>query len=216
MNEKLLKTIIFTLAVIMIFLTVLLTFKKFIPSPSDTISYNGKTYVYLEYNMDIFCYDFNGNGGYFEVDEICPVEHDKWDAVYFNGDLFVVKDQVKEAIAYYADDNNYKWSFILDIDDSEVEIPISINKEELKYLYNMEDMKREETMLFSEIQKFGTIKKTSHDNFISAIICLAYYKDSWYWRTETIDISQAGDPEYVIPLPKSLNNKINRKIDDML
>ena len=50
--------------------------------------------------------------------------------------------------------------------------------------------------------------KTSKDKTISAIICLAYYNDSWYYRTEIIDINKEDDPEYIIKLPETLNKKI--------
>ena len=44
---------------------------------------------------------------------------------------------------------------------------------------------------------------------VSALITLAYYKNSWYWKTEIIDVTKENDPEYVIKLPNSLNNKIS-------
>lgn len=62
----------------------------------DTISYKGKTYIYLEYNMDIFYYDFNSNN-YYEEDIIHTINHKKWDLVYFNGDLFVYEKEAEEA-----------------------------------------------------------------------------------------------------------------------
>lgn len=178
---------------------------------SDTITYNGKTYIYLETNMDIFNYEFynNNNNNYYEVDEISEIPHDKWDMIYLNGDLFVYEKEVKEAIKYYKDDINYEWSVIIEEDEIENEFPITISTSELKYLYNMDNVKKEESMLFEEIEKFGTLKKTSKDKTISAIICLAYFNDYWYYRTETIDVNKENDPEYVIKLLESLNKKIN-------
>ena len=176
---------------------------------SDTITYNGKTYVYLETNMDIFNYEFNNyKNDYYEVDVISEIPHDKWDMIYLDGDLFVYEKQVKKAIEYYKDDNNYEWSIIIEEDEIENEFPILISDNELKYLYNMDKAKREETMLFEEIEKFGTIKKTSKDKTIYASICLAKFKDNWYYRTSTIDVTKENDPEYVIKLPESLNKKI--------
>lgn len=176
---------------------------------NDTITYNGKTYVYLETNMDVFNYEFNNyNNEYYEVDVISEIPHDKWDLIYFNGDLFINKKEAKKAIKYYKSDNNYEWSLIVEKDEIENEFPILISDNELKYLYNMDNVKREETMLFEEIKKFGTLKKTSKDKTIYASICLAKFKDYWYYRTGTIDINKENDPEYVIKLPESLNKKI--------
>ena len=53
----------------------------------------------------------------------------------------------------------------------------------------------------------GTLKKVSKDGFISAIICLANYNDSWYYRTE---IMNEKDEEYIIVLPETLNKKIDK------
>jgi len=202
------KKIILIILLVIVLVAVLVVRQIFFSDKYDnTILYNGKKYVYLECNMDIFNYEFNSNN-YYEEDMIHPVYHDKWDMIYFNGDLFVVNKQVKDDIKYYADDSNYEWSFVLDVEDSEVSFPISISKEELKYIYNMENVKRDETMLFDDIKAFASITKTSKDKTIYAIICLAYYKDSWYWRTEIIDDTKENDPEYVIKLPKSLNEKL--------
>lgn len=197
--------LIFIIVFVFILGNVLLFIKK--DSYVDTLLYKGKTYVYLEYNMDIFTYGFNNNE-YLEEDIIYPIQHDIWDIVYFNGDLFVLDTEVEEAIKYYGDDNNYEWSFILDVADYEKEFSVIISTGELKYIYDMDDMRKEEALLFDDIEKMGTLKKTSEDGFMSAIITLAYYKRQWYWRTETIDDTIDGYPEYVIKLPSTLNNKI--------
>ena len=190
---------------ILIFSVILIINRK--SAFNDTITYNGKTYVYLETNMDVFNYEFNSNN-YYEIEMIHEIPHDKWDMIYFDGDLFVYEKQVKKAIEYYKDDNNYEWSVIVEEDEIENEFPILVSETELKYLYNMDNKNKEETMLFEEIEKFGTLKKTSKDKTIYAIICLAYFKDFWYYRTGTIDITKKNDPEYVIKLPESLNKKI--------
>ena len=175
-----------------------------------TIKYNWKTYVYLETNMDVFNYEFyNNNNNYYEVDIISEIHHDKWDMIYLNGDLFVYEKEVKKEIEYYKDDNNYDWSVIIEQDEIENEFMISVSHNELKYLYNIDNVKKEESMLFEEIEKFGTLKKISKDKTMYAIICLAYFKDYWYYRTSIIDINKENDPEYVIKLPESLNKKIN-------
>lgn len=204
--------LMFVFLFILTFFIVLFILKNEQDKNRDTIKYNGKTYVYLEYNMDIFNYDFISND-YYEIDLIHPIEHDKWDMIYFNGDLFVVDDQVKKAINYYSNDKNYDWLFVLDVDDTEKEFPISIRRIDLKYIYKMDDMKKRNSLLFDEIEKMGSLKKVSKDNTIYASIGLAYYQDNWYWRSEIIDDSKENDPEYVIKLPNDLNNKINSLIE---
>ena len=200
------KNLLIFIIMFVFILCIVLTFGKK-DSYIDTISYKGKTYVYLEYNIDVFTYNFN-NDEYLEEDIIHPIHHDIWDIVYFNGDLFVLDDEVEEARKYYSTDNNYEWSFILDIEDYEKEFPILVSNDELKYIYDMDNMKKEKTLPFDDIEEMGTLKKTSIDGFISAIITLAYYKDEWYFRTEIIDDTVDGYPEYVIKLPKTLNKRI--------
>ena len=142
-----------------------------------------------------------------EEDEIHPVSNKKWNVVYFNGDLFILDKQVKEATKYYQDDNNYEWYFIVDEEETEKEFSIPINNEELKYIYDMDNMRKTTSLTFNDIEKMGTLKKVSKDGFISAIICLANYNDSWYYRTE---IMNEKDEEYIIVLPETLNKKIDK------
>lgn len=165
------------------------------------IEYNGKKYVYLEYNSDIFTYGLNKNYNY-EVDEIYPIEHDKWDIICLDGDLFVVKNQVREATKYYSDDKNYKWSFCIDVDDEVVEESITISEDELEELYKVDSVKKDKSIYFDEIEAFGSIKKTSKDGFISGITSVAYYNCEWYWKSE---IMNDDDKEYIIELPVSLS-----------
>lgn len=204
------KKILFILfIVVFVSFCVFVFIKKISTDIPDTITYQGNKYVYLEYNSDIFNYGYNNiNNDYYEVDVIYPISHDKWDIIYSSEDLFVRDDQIEDAIEYYADDSNYEWSVVIEEGDSEVVFPISVSNKELDYLYDMENMKRNETMLFDDIEKFGTLVKTSKDKLVYSTISLAYYKDSWYWRTETIDVTKENDPEYVIKLPDSLNKKI--------
>ncbi|MBQ9072742.1 MAG: hypothetical protein IJY25_06255 [Bacilli bacterium] len=210
MKKKFNRSVIIILIVFILILVgciMLVVAKKESKNLSDTVSYKGKTYVNLEYNTDIFTYGFNSND-YYEEDMIHHITHDKWDIVYFNGDLFVLDKQVDEAIKYYSNDNNYEWFIIFDKDESEIKVPIYISKEELKYLYNMENMEKNETMKFEEIKQFASITKISKDKLVYSIISLAYYKDSWYWKTEIIDDNQEDNYEYVIILPDTLNKKI--------
>ena len=73
---------------------------------NDTLKYNEKIYVLLDFNHDVFTYNYIAKG-YFEVDEISPVNDDKWDIVYFDGDIFIEAGAAKDAIEYYSNDNNY-------------------------------------------------------------------------------------------------------------
>lgn len=173
----------------------------------DTVSYKGKTYVTLQYNMDIFTYYFNSNE-YYDEETVQPVPHDKWDVVYFFGDLYVHEKQAREAEKYYANDDNYEWFVVFDEDDTVRKVPLPISEEELEYLYNIEAMPRSETMTFDEIKQFADIVKISDDGLVYAITTLAQYKDAWYWKTEIIDDTRDDNAEYVIKLPDSLCEKI--------
>lgn len=205
-----LKIIVLIIMTIMMAFSLVLSNKdikndKKIDTPlKDTIKYKGKTYVLLEYNMDILTYNFNSNE-YYEEDKIIPVSNDKWDVVYFNGDLFVLENQVDEATNYYADDSNYEWYIVFDKDDKEIMFPISLNEEEIKYLYNIENISKDKTIKFDDIKQFASIVKISKDDFIQALTVLVYCDESWYWKTE---IMNDYDEEYVIELPKSINEKI--------
>ena len=88
---------------------------------------------------------------------------------------------------------------------NKVKKSISISKEELKYLYDMENKSRKDTMKFDDIKEFASIKKISKDNTVYALISLANYKDSWYYKTEVMN---DNDEEYIIDFPESLNKKI--------
>ena len=104
--------------------------------------------------MDIFNYDLNKNN-YYEEDIIHPIPNKKWNVVYFDGDLFILDKQVKEATKYYQDDNNYEWYFIVDEEETEKEFSIPINNKELKYIYDMDNMKKTTSLTFNDIEKMG-------------------------------------------------------------
>lgn len=171
---------------------------------AETLKYDGKTYVYLEYRNDLFIYDYITDKE-FEVDEIYPIKIGKWDGIYSEGDLYVEKSQIKEAINYYQDDDNYDWYFVYEDGDNEREYPISIDKKEKKYLYDLDNKKKEVTITFDDIKYFGNIKKVSKDKTISGIITLANVDNKWYWKSE---IMKDDLNEYVIALPSSLNKKM--------
>lgn len=209
---------IISLIVIVLALTTIITMiiinkkdPKNIALPKDTITYKGKKYVYLEYNADVFYYDYNNpNNDYFEVDEISPINHEKWDMIFLDGDLFIHENQVKEATKYYSDDKNYEWSIVIENGEKEKTFPISLTESELEYLYNLENFKKEETISFEDIKKFGTLTKTSKDKTVSAVLNFAYCNNYWYWKTEKMTDSKEENLEYVIKLPKTLNNKIEK------
>lgn len=175
----------------------------------DTITYKGKTYELLEHNMDIFTYFYNSNT-YLEEDKIHKVSHNKWDILYFNGDLFVLDKQVKKVTKYYQDDKNYNWFITYERDDLQIEKEINLTKKELDYLYNIESIKKEQTMTFDDIKQFVDIEKVSKDNLIKGRTNFVNYQDSFYWKTE---IMTDDDREYIIKLPESINNKIFSLID---
>lgn len=205
MKKKIIKVLIVVIVVV-IFSVFILIQKN---NRLDTIKYNGKNYVLLEYNMDIFTYNHNSNN-YYEEDIIHPVNHNKWDTIYFNGDLFILDKQVKKATEYYSDDKNYDWYIVFDNEDSEVKKSISISKNELSYLYNMEEIERKNTITFDDIDKFADILKVSKDGLVQAIVTLAQVDDYWYYKTE---IMTDDDREYVVKIIDSLNTKINNLMD---
>lgn len=194
---------------LMILISIVFIFSK--NDNIDEIKYNGKIYTYLECKGDIFTYFFNNrNNDYYDPEIIYPVKHKKYDVIYFDGDLFVSKNNSRKAIKYYKDDDNYNWYFVLDTEDEEIEKKIEISREELKYLNNIEDIKKEFSIPFKKIEKMGSLKKLSKDKFIVGRTSLAYYNGFWYWKTEIMD---DNDYEYIIKLPESLNKKINDNLN---
>ena len=79
------------------------------------------------------------------------------------------------------------------------------------HLYNIENEERNDTITFSEIEKFASILKISKDSLVQGIITLVQVKEYWYYKTE---IMTDDDREYVIKLPKSLNDKINNLFNE--
>lgn len=196
--------IIIAAATAMILCCILIAVTKNENHYRDTVTYDGKTYELLEYNADILTYSYNSND-YFEIDEIHPISSEKHDAVYFNGDIFIEESQVEKAIRYYSDDNNYDWFAVIETDVGEIKKPLPVTQEELEYLYGMENMKRQKTIVFDDIKHFASIVKESKDGFVFALTTIVHCDNSWYWKTE---VMSDDDREYVIPLPKSLCEKL--------
>lgn len=80
------------------------------------------------------------------------------------------------------------------------------NEKELRYLNNINNNKDRETMKFSDIEKFGTLKKVSKDNLVFGVTLFAYTKNYWFYKTEIM----TGDLEYIVKIPKTLNEKIEK------
>lgn len=180
-----------------------------VQTPADTLTYEGGTYVYLQFPGDLFCYDLR-EAVDCEEDERVPVPHEAWDFVYHEGDLFVAESQRKAAAAYYAADENYTWSVVVEDRDCEeiARIHLTVDTQARKAIYAMEGKARETTLLFEDIEQFGTLVKTSNDGFVEARAGLACHAGTWYWRTETIDDTVEGWPEYVVRLPESITKQI--------
>ena len=135
--------------ILFIVIIVILSF-IFIKDNTDTIKYKNKTYKLLKYSSDIFTYNFNNTENqYLEVDAIHLIKHDKFDIVYFNGDLFVLDKQVNSTIKYYSNDDNYNWYVDFGIDDEIIRKDILLSKEDIKYLYKLEDAKKNKTIIFT-------------------------------------------------------------------
>lgn len=174
----------------------------------DTVKYKGETYYLLEYNQDVFTYNFYYSG-YLEEELVQPIEHKKWDLVYLNGDLFLPRKEVKKATNYYKDDKNYDWFITTEENDIETIVPITLTPEEIEYIYDLDNKEKKDTIVFDDIKQFADITKISKDKTIFALISLAKVNNTWYWKTETMT---DDDQEYVIKLPKSLNDKINEAL----
>lgn len=176
----------------------------------DSVSYNGKKYLLLNYNSDIFTYDLAFSIDYSE-DEIYPIEKGKWDTVYYNGSLFVIESHIEEANAYYSDDQNYSWSVTVETHslDKEYTIDITLSDLERDYIYNIENIKKNETIFFEEIDKFAVLTKSSEDGLIAAKTEFVFKNGNWYWRSEIIDEGTEGWPEFIYKLPQTLCDKIS-------
>ncbi len=175
----------------------------------DIINHNGKEYLLIEFTGDVFVYGIDSDGEY-EEDVIYEMPHSKWDILCCNGELFAPEESLTDIISYYSDDDNYIWSVTLESIDSDeiIERQISLSDDEILFFEQLTDTELNETVLFDSIETFGTLIKTANDGLICGKTDLLRYNNRWYWRSETIDESTDGWPEYVVPLPESLNEKI--------
>lgn len=181
-----------------------------------TVRYEGKEYVALEFPANIFYYGYNGNShdNFVEADGRYPIDSPKWDMIWNGGDLYCIKNSVDEAKAYYADDKNYVWYFLMDSDEEDNEInsyPITVDAAEREVIYNIESRDRDLSVFFDQFEKHGSVFKISKDGVVRGTISVAKYNGIWYWKSEVIDESQERDgmwPKYIQPLPSSLSEKI--------
>lgn len=209
-NSKMLRSFVAAFGVMAIALLVLAMMLMFTPNDPDTVKYEGEKYSVLGYPADIFMYDL-AEGVECEEDETVPLKVSQWRMVYNNGDVYCHTDDFNDANAYYNNHENYDWYVNIEYEDSEKMYPINPSVEDFEYIYRMEDMNKETSMFFDEIEMQGSLIKVSKDGFIEGRTGLALYEGSWYWRTEIIDESREVDgdwPEYVIPLPEAVNNEI--------
>lgn len=176
--------------------------------PGSKVTYNEQEYVYLQFPSDMFVYSLKESLN-FEEDEIVPIKNDKWDMVYYNDDIFILNSQESDAVAYYGSDKNYKWSVDVDTENDFVNFPITLNDQDIAYIYDMPNAEKETTLSFNDIEVFASLVKISNDGLIRASTSLAGYKNAWYWRSEVIDESAKGWPEFVIELPKNLVKQLD-------
>ena len=179
------------------------------PDP-DTVKHEGEKYSFLGYPADIFMYDL-AEGVECEEDETVPLDGSQWRMVYNNCDVYCHTDDFDDANAYYNNHENYVWYVTIEDGDKEFTYPLEISMEDFEYIYRMEDMDRETSIFFDEIETQGSLIKISKDGFIEGRTGLAEYQGQWYWRTETIDENRERDgewPEYMIPLPETVSDQI--------
>lgn len=178
--------------------------------PTDTVTYRNRTYVLLEYNPNIFNYDLKESIEY-EEDTVYPIKDGTWDTIYYNGDLFIIENNIDNALAYYNNTKNYSWSVsvYLENDDEEIIIPLSMTDGEKAEILSFTDAKMTETVLFDDIEIHAMLVLTSDDGLLSASTSICQKDDCWYWRSEVIDENAEGWPEYIAKLPEGVSKQID-------
>lgn len=173
----------------------------------DQIKYSGQTYVPLQLPQDPYTYYYDKEFEVYDEDTRVLLEEGNFQLLYANEDLYVLKEESKEAKKYYSQDENYQWYLVEDTAYGEEIKPLSLKEIDLDYISDVEDHDRDMTLFFEVYEKLGSLKKISKDKAISGILSLGYYQDKWYWRSEIIDESQEEDgtwPEYVQEMPESV------------
>ena len=177
---------------------------------SGEITHNGKKYLFVNFPIGIFTYSVVGCDEYSD-DEIFEITHEKWDIIYFNCELFAIEDHLSSVETYLADISNYKWSVTVESSEAEeiIESQIDVTHDELTFFEQVSQITFTEYVLFDDIEIFGTLTKTSNDGLVTASVDLLCYNGRWYWRSGIIIDRVEGWPEYIVPLPASLNDKID-------
>lgn len=173
----------------------------------NQIKYSGQTYVPLQLPQDPYTYFYDKEFEVYDEDTRVLLEDGNFQLLYANEDLYVLKEEAKEAKKYYSQDENYQWYLVEDTAYGEEIKPLSLTEIDLDYISDVEDHDRDMTLFFEDYEKLGSLKKISKDKAISGILSLGYYQDKWYWRSEIIDESQEEDgtwPEYVQEMPESV------------
>lgn len=173
----------------------------------DQIKYSGQNYVPLQLPQDPYTYFYDKEFEVYDEDTRVLLEEGNFQLLYANEDLYVLKEEAKEAKKYYSQDENYQWYLVEDTAYGEEIKPLSLTEIDLDYISDVEDHDRDMTLFFEDYEKLGSLKKISKDKAISGILSLGYYQDKWYWRSESIDESQEEDgtwPEYVQEMPESV------------
>lgn len=186
---------------------VVCAFTGVLKGSDDYLRVGNSNYVPITFNQDIFAYDFCGTDDYIDEDETYMIEGGKFNMVYHNGDMYCLRNQEREAVAYYANDDNYHWQLVTMKGDEDEDEPmdITLSEEELDALYTVGEQEKDLTLYWDEIEVQGSLRKISEDGIVVGSTELAYYQGRWYWRSEIIDDSQTRDdtwPEYVYPLPE--------------
>ena len=187
-------------------------------SDVDLVEYEGKEYACEEYPISVFYYTYNGSGfeNFAEVDGIYLLDNTQWEMIWNAGDLYCIKEKIDEANRYYAAEENYDWYIQIDTEEDDViELPIEVTEEEREKICDVENMERDLAVYFDEFESLGSIVKVSKDDMVHGIISIAKYNGKWYWKSEVIDDSKTRDdtwPEYIQPLPDSINDKIEQKM----
>ena len=208
-SNKMMKIASVFTAIAAVFISVAIVLTITTPDP-DTVKYEGEKYSVLSYPADIFMYDL-AEGVECEEDETVTLDGSQWRMVYNNCDVYCHTDDIDDANAYYNNHENYDWFVNIEYEDSEKMYQITPSMEDFEYIYRMEDMDKDTSIFFDEIETQGSLIKVSKDGFIEGRTGLAEYDGKWYWRTETIDENRERDgewPEYVIPLPDAVSDEI--------
>ena len=179
----------------------------------NVVNFEGNEYELLDYPVNEFHYDYNGNShdNFEEPDGRYPIASPQWGMIWNAGDLYCAADRVEESEKYYSDDYNYEWYIIIDTEDEEMSYPIDVNDDELNHIYKLEEMERKTSLFWEEFDAQGSLIKISKDGIVRGTISIVKFDGSWYWKSEVIDESREKDgdwPEYVQPLPETLDKKI--------